>query len=209
MGKVLVYYHIYCNEHTLPIVIDQITKIIFSGLYEKVDAINCFVAGNPSYIQSIVTYIQQQGAKFLIREIGENDTTYERFTLLKIAPEIMPDDKFLYLHSKGVTRPSSQPVFAWRNLMEYYCIAKHENCIDKLNTYDIVGVLWNQYPQSHFSGNFWWSTGKYFLSLPKYIDNNYISPEMYIGTNNPSYYSFYQTDCDLYYISIHSKSFID
>jgi hypothetical protein len=40
---------------------------------------------------------------------------------------------------------------------------------------------------THFAGNFWWSTGKYFLSLPKKIESGYCDPESYIFLKDPKY----------------------
>lgn len=85
--------------------------------------------------------------------------------------------------------------------MEYNLLFKSEECITLLDTYDIVGTGTpnggngfvctkdrNMKPlPSHFAGNFWWATGKYFLSLPKKIGDGYCDPESYIFINNPKY----------------------
>ena len=200
MKKTFIFYHIYCNEYTLPIVIDQITKIVFSGLYEYVDLIYCFLAGEQDYINKIHMYILNQGKKIKIADIGINDTSYERFTLLQIPKYIDDSDKFLYIHSKGITKHSSLPVYTWRNIMEYYLISKYKDCIEKLETHDAVGIMWEDKPWPHFSGNFWWSNGKYFLSLPNYINtDDYYATEAYIGSKHPNAFSFHERTHDCYY----------
>lgn len=210
MGNSYIFYHIYCNDHTLPIVKDQITKIVFSGLYSHVNSIYCFLSGNIENINIVQSYINNQGAKFIIVDVGENDTSYERFTLLKIKYFIKEDDIFLYFHTKGVTKPNSDAVYTWRNIMEYFLIGKYNECISKLHEYDTVGIMWNNMPWPHFSGNFWWSTGKYFLSLPNYINPyEYLAPEAYIGTNAPSHFSFYQTSDNCYETYIPFSKYID
>jgi len=39
------------------------------------------------------------------------------------------------------------------------------------------------YPKKHFSGNFWWSKSSYLQTLEN-INDKYLSPEMYILSNN-------------------------
>ena len=95
---IYIFYHIYCNEYTLDVIKDQINKIIFSGLYHKCDNIYCFLVGKKEFINICKNYIISCGKKFSIEDIGINDKTYERFTLLKIKKYIKLNDKFLYLH---------------------------------------------------------------------------------------------------------------
>ena len=85
--------------------------------------------------------------------------------------------------------------------MEYNLLFKSAECIALLDTYDIVGTGApngggefkcmkdkNLKPLAlHFAGNFWWSTGKYFLSLPKKVEDGYCDPESYIFMNDPKY----------------------
>ena len=72
--------------------------------------------------------------------------------------------------------------------MEYNLITKASECMTFLDTYDIVGVAYSTFNIGpHFSGNFWWSTGKYYLSLAPTIASDYHAPEAYIFTGNPKY----------------------
>lgn len=188
---IYIFYHIYCNTtRTKQIVQQQLIKIMFSRLYERVDAIYCFLVGeNDHIIQEIKDLLLSTGSKFRIADTQPNDTTYERFTLRKIPHYIQPEDKLLYIHSKGVkhTDPTtSKHVQDWSTYMEYYLIAKHEECLLLLDTYDTVGVNYQTVPQHHYSGNFWWCTGKHYLSLNmSYLDNNdYLTPEFFIASNH-------------------------
>ena len=192
-GKKYVFYHIFCNDKTLYNVKDTITKMIFSGLYHKVDKIHCFIVGNKQYADVVIEYIKSSGSKFDISEISENDNSYERFTLLQIPKYIQPEDKFLYIHSKGVSRKDIvqiECVHDWKTYMEYWLFNKHQECIDFLEDYDVVGVNYRVEPRRHFSGNFWWCRGDYYLSLNQYIlfDNNYyiyyFLPEMYVCSSD-------------------------
>jgi hypothetical protein len=192
--NIYIFYHIYCDKTTLDIVRDQVTKMIWSGLYAKVKQIYCFLAGAKTEVSQIEAYIKTLPEKFNIHKKGIDDNSYERLTLNSIKDLVTDTDKFLYLHTKGVTRThekgaAAECVTLWRNYMEYYMIALHKNCLEKLEDHDIVGSLYrDQNIGPHFSGNFWWSTGKYFRRLmnTENIGSNYYAPEAYIFKGGPN-----------------------
>ena len=189
-GNVYVFYHIYCNNETIGIVKDQLAKLVFSDLYKRVTSIYCFLTGELTEITVIKELIALYGSKCIIVAEGPGDTSYERFTLQKIREYIKPEDKLLYIHSKGVTDKKGVPeaVYWWRTYMEYNLFTRVSECIEFLNRYDIVGVAYSSHKIGpHFSGNFWWSTGKYYLSLNPTIGMEYNDPEAYIFTGNPKY----------------------
>lgn len=220
MSNIKIFYHIYCIEPTEKFVKDQINKIIFSGLYHKVKAIYCFLVGETKFIESIKTLLTLHGKKFIIASIGYGSITYkqilelnknvvipnteewlmyegnnnphERTTLLQIKKFIKPNDKILYIHSKGVTRSNHDHhaikcILDWRNCMEYWLIYNHEQCIKLLDEYDTVGINHIMLPKPHYSGNFWWTTAKYYNTLSDTIDySDHINPELYICTGNPN-----------------------
>ena len=170
-GRIFIFYHIFCNENTLDVVRDQVMKVIFSGLFEKIDKLYCFITGKKEHIQHVKAFLESLPATKLEIKEGVDDTTFERFTLNKIKDMVHANDKFLYMHSKGVTRSpenkeESANVFYWRNFMEYYLIKNYQKCLDKLVNHDVVGVAYKDILIGpHFSGNFWWSTGAYFHKL--------------------------------------------
>ena len=63
------------------------------------------------------------------------------------------------------------------------------NYLNLLNYYDCVGINLRFYPNIHFSGNFWWSKSEHIKQL-KQIDNNYLSPEMFICSKINSFAFF-------------------
>ena len=186
-GKVYVFYHIYCNDNTPSIVKDQCMRIIFSRLYARADKIYCFLAGEQAKIDEMERMINNYGSKFVIAKKGPGDTSYERFTLFEIPKYVKPEDKFLYIHSKGAKSTNAEDIFWWRTWLEYGVMARHEECLAKLDEYDVVGVNYSEkLIGKHFSGNFWWATGKYYLTLPNEISNSgpkpYYEPERYVLT---------------------------
>ena len=194
-----VFYHIYCNKYTLPVVKDQVTKIIFSGLYSAVREIKCFIAGEEKYMGPVNEFLSQSGAKFRVEKVGVNDASFERFTLNEIPKFITDDDVFLYLHTKGVSEKhaANDNIYWWRTWMEYNLIHRYQWCIELLKRqgYDIAGVgFTKKMIGPHYSGNFWWSKGSYFNTLPKNSDgtlnigSGYLDPENFIFKGNTPKY---------------------
>jgi len=196
-GSVYIFYHIFCNEETMRVLRDQVTKITYSGLYDAVDQIYCCIVGEEAHIQNVKTFVESLPKKFIIHATGPNDTTYERFTLTKIAPLVKDNDVFLYIHTKGVTRTKNKnndltysETYLWRNYMEHFLIKNYKSCLEKLKEYDVVGVRYStRLIGPHFSGNFWWSTGKYWTKLTSsvQIGDTYYDPEAYLFKASPKY----------------------
>jgi hypothetical protein len=219
--QVYIFYHIFCNSNTLAVVRDQVTKIIFSGLYEDVSKIFCFLTGNKENVAIVETFLKTLPKKFSIQEIGIDDKSFERFTLNKIKDIVHDKDKFLYIHSKGVTHPQNQneasdAVYLWRNYMEFYLIRHYKKCLEKLATHDIVGAIYKDFMIGpHFSGNFWWSTGAYFKRLiaGHTIGDFYMDPESFIFKAKPTFYKMDGTrianDSILYKDPMHMKRYMD
>jgi hypothetical protein len=72
---------------------------------------------------------------------------------------------------------------------------KAEECLQLLDTHDTVGVHWvvgaydhDYMVAPHYSGNFWWTTGAYFMKLPRAIGPRYTDPESYITSGDPKHY---------------------
>lgn len=57
-----------------------------------------------------------------------------------------------------------------------------EVCVGIGTDYCAPKLCWGE--RQHFSGNFWWTRGNYFLSLPPTIGSEYLAPEQYILWND-------------------------
>ena len=132
------------------------------------------------------------------------------------------DAKVLYFHSKGLTHKNNlhddEVTNAWRIYLEYFVIHDWKKCIKDLNEYECVGAEWigdfklpdfeNQgYVHGfapHYSGNFWWSKASYIQKLDlEYIYNEENGwgrwkSELWIGTKNPQYKSYHNSNKVLY-----------
>ena len=142
-------------------------------------------------------YLATLPSKFVVQAEGVDDLTYERFTLQRIAGIVKDSDRFLYIHSKGVSRSHeknklSSVVYLWRNYLEYFLIAHYKDCLEKLKKFDVVGAAYkSEQIGSHFSGNFWWSTGAYYRKLVREhprIGLSYLDPEAYLFKSGPTAY---------------------
>ena len=117
--------------------------------------------------------------------------------------------KLWYIHTKGAQytdlfKSEFIPfVDSWRNYLEYFVIVNHEECIKKLNSYDICGTEWHQTPEPHFSGNFWWARSDYINKINPFehgvkglLENDknkrHLAELGFIGTKNPLVFNFLQ-----------------
>lgn len=171
------------EPHYLDLVLpqDQMGRIVFSGLYDVAAHVYCFLLGsNQEAIDSATNLLLTWGDKVVVAKTSTGVHQHERFTLLAMHALVNPGDKVLYLHSKGVTQEGNENVFFWRSAMEYFLIKLHTRCTRLLEEYDTVGVEYMTSPEDHYSGNFWWVSGSYFLSLPRRIGEAYNAPEFYL-----------------------------
>jgi hypothetical protein len=169
-------------------------------------------------MKPIVDFIRRNGKKFEIVKEAPNDSSYERLTLQEIPNRVKPVDRFLYIHTKGVGRHGgmkAENVWWWRNWMEYNLIYRFRECMTELNKpdVDLVGVAFTEKQIGpHFSGNFWWTKGSYFETLPRdgdklAIGDKYNDPEAFIfrtTRGEPAKYvdmDFRAGDLDLYSIT--------
>lgn len=190
-----IFYHIYASTGSWqPIVHDQMTKLLYSGLLMECTA--CFVTiVGPDYDECrkyVITY-----PNVFIRVVPSDDS-YERLTLLSIHHHIKPEDFILYIHSKGVTKYDLDIVRDWRNLMEWCLIKNYKMCLDLLQNHDVVGINRHPDPVPHFSGNFWWTKGSHYMKLPDTIGSEYTDPEMYIMSIDCWTYSLFESGVNHY-----------
>jgi hypothetical protein len=190
--SIKIFFHICAIGHCVQVIEEQLQAILYSGLYEKVEGIYCYVTGSNDFsVKYISTLVSLYGKKIKLVKSILNDTTFERLTLEHMHSLISPEDRVLYIHSKGVTQTEPEKITNtsyWTRAMNYHLIGKHMQCLQFLEDgNDVIGTYYSESPAPHFPGNFWWSTGRYYLSLPQTIGPRYLDPEMYIFTNTPSY----------------------
>jgi hypothetical protein len=105
-------------------------------------------------------------ADVFVRNDCRDATLFEFPTINMVREFAAQHDYFvLYLHTKGVTRPSPS-VSDWRACMLYWLVERWEECIAKLaKGYEAVGINQVDSPVRHFQGNFWWATTPHIRKL--------------------------------------------
>jgi hypothetical protein len=228
MRKIGIFYHLYQFGDWQSIFLDQLNELVNSGLYDAADYIFVGVNGDeelPTELPKLKIY----------RNMGDRSTEYCTLKAL-YDYSCLQDSYVLFLHSKGVTwtredRFSEDPgnlnlasnTYYWRKYLEYFSINKWKECIDLLKDYDCVGTeLRNRANFSSgihldilfYSGGIWWANSNYIKTLnPNFITNNMIigrfATELWIGTNNATFYNFWNSNRDLYCSPILPEEYID
>ena len=110
---------------------------------------------------------------------------------------ISPKTKVLYLHTKGISYPKEDhrylPGLDWIKYMLHFICEKSENCLELLDSHDVVGCNYGDQPKPHFSGNFWWATTDYLktLSLTQLTDK--MSAEWWLLSGSPRIHVLYSS----------------
>lgn len=183
-------YHIGCIGNYKSIIKEQLSLLHKNLLYKKIKHLILFLS-KKEIEEEIKTYDPED--KFIFHYYPMEEK--ENYTINHFRKYITKDiKKVFYFHTKGVSR--TDPIFhIRRKILNYYILENYELCIELLDKYDAIGCSLYKFPQLHFSGNFWWTTVSYLKTLPEKINNNYLTPEMFIGyttLDNPKYCSLSQ-----------------
>lgn len=213
-NKIAIFYHVGQFGNWERLFQEQVNSLVVSGLYHICDFIHIGVNGD----EILPVLLPKFKVEYNSNKILEADTLKSLYDFCNENP----DYKVLYFHTKGITYTEdnylSTTTNSWRKYLEYYVINKWEECVEDLNEYDCVGTEWinesrlwnsnlNDYSNEinpHYSGNFWWANAEYLKNL----DLNYIyndekdwtrwKSEFWIGTKNPKYKSYHNSNKPLY-----------
>ena len=195
-AKIAVFYHVYQHGDWVQLVNEQLELLQLSGLYDACSFIHVGINGDQAF--------PFKGNKIKV-EYNPAPWLEETPTLnaLRVFCEQNENWKILYFHTKGLTQKSLETT-DWRKVMEYFCIERWPDCIEKLNDHDTVGCLYVDTcylgPYRYYGGNFWWSNSEYVRQLKhEYLQGGIRqNREFWIGTGNGSMYSFLNTDLNHY-----------
>jgi len=176
-------YFICCIENYLEIVEEQLT-ILNKGLLQQTSKLIIFITQYNNCIDLDTLLKKYNTDKFILVKSQEN--LYEKFAINNYKTYIDDKDYYIYyFHTKGL-KNKNNPLFevfsSRRKILNFYTLEKFNVNIKLLNEYDAVGCSLALYPKKHFSGNFWWSKSSY-VKLLQNINDKYLSPEMYILSN--------------------------
>jgi hypothetical protein len=195
MANIAIFYHLYQHGDWRLFFNEQSSLLNNSGLVDACEFVHVGVNGED---------IPESHGKFRFVKNAEplNEETPTLVSLRDFCAS-NPRWKVLYMHTKGITQPM-QSTHDWRKIMEYYCIERWQECVEKLDEHDAVGCLYMDHCYygyfPHFSGNFWWANSDYINKL----DNSYLNTgirqnrEFWIGSGGGSLYSFHTTGLNHY-----------
>lgn len=183
--------HVYMVNHWKDILVEQISLMRISGLYDRVKNIYVGCIGAPEQLE-ILRRIVNPYPKIIVALYGSNARMYEFMTLalLKQKADILSQHYGFYIHSKGVSYPGNEGGKYWRDYMNYYNITRWKDAVEKLDFgYDTCGVkLVNKIYPLHYSGNFFWYNSEYVKVLPDLVKidrTDRFKAEMWICMGQP------------------------
>lgn len=167
MKKIMIYYHVAGFGEWKSIFDEQSSLIKTSGLYDKCEEVRIGFLGQEGALDA---YVED---KFKIVYSSENIQEYERPTINKLLSDTKKTNGeyyILYIHTKGCLGEAPLGIkgqYYWRQMMNYWMIRRHEDCIASLDDgFSTCGI--NSMPRNkpnHYSGNFWWANSNYIKKL--------------------------------------------
>lgn len=141
-GRIVVLYHIRAEGNWENIVRDQVTKLVFSGLYARLSLVHCLVLSPlPGAALEVENYLSGYGNKFTVLELPEPPTILQSIASIR---NVTLSDRILFLSNFGTAKEegtaAATAAFLWRTKMEYELIKDYRKCLQLLLQTDIVGA---------------------------------------------------------------------
>jgi hypothetical protein len=185
--KNICFLHCCSINHAARMILNQMVSKILSELIDELDYLYIINIGEEIIETDFIN------EKIRIINYSNNTQLFEKPTLnlMRCFSGYHPNTKILYLHTKGVSYSSEYAQISdWRNLLIFFLVERYRTCLKLLDEYDVVGSNYADDPHPHFSGNFWWSTGKYINTLPEITSNVRHDCEWWLFNNNPNIKKF-------------------
>ena len=161
MNKNIIFYHMLCVNDAHFRFERTYKKIKLSGLLNVCDKIILVLVGKyrNEYKELISDLIADSKINYVFSDI-ETSEVYTINLMYESAVKLMAkreDYNFLYLHSKGITRPHLTPeMIGWMDYMEYFLIEEYDRCLKILEKEYSCGVCYRDGLRI-YGGNFWWA----------------------------------------------------
>jgi hypothetical protein len=167
--KIAIVYHCYLINDWKEIVTNQLARVKESGLYDATDLFFTTVNCNEDQQNEFKDLLKDYN-KIQIEFAQNKHYEYPGIKKVKDLGTEYNDLKILYFHAKGVSnkykkRDESEiseekikNIKAWKECLEYFVIDKWKESVEKLDSFDNVGVTCNA---NWFWGNFWWTQSKH------------------------------------------------
>jgi hypothetical protein len=161
-----IYYHIYAIDGVEEIIDEQLSLIKNHFDFPYTLNVGISIADDNISIDYIINKFEK------IRDVRAKGNEFVTLDLIEKDKEKFGDsDYILYIHTKGASKQLDTQydnIISWRHLMNYFNIEQCKkvfNIFEKTE-YNTYGVLYSVLGNwKLYSGNFWWSTGKYIKTI--------------------------------------------
>jgi len=200
---ILVFSHNYIDHNWFEIVLEQLSKLIKSDLYNKATKIYyCAYAHDKWELFKFIELVNSHDLSNKIQIIIHPFNDGEKQTLIHLQEVCKnhPEAYVLYYHTKGITSLQNHSelknleyknIESWRHAMEYFNIECWQSSLEGFSDgiTSTIGIFYvgdSGWPNKYFySGNFWWATSEYINTLPSMKDrDNRLGCELWIGTGS-------------------------
>lgn len=164
--------------------IKQLERIKLSNLYDKSDEIYLVVCDSNQNNKEKINLILEEYPKYQLKYHIHNWYEAHALSFIDDLGRDGNDRKILYFHTKGVFNKYKNfnteeihdlkinGIRNWVEILEFFLIDKWEECVEKLETFDTVGVT--------NSNNWWW--GNFWWTNSKHIKNNIPFKDYFSGS---------------------------
>lgn len=198
------FWHVYLSDNKawwFSVVMDQLNAIVASNLHTVLDSLNVTIVHSDEvddttvsdFLSLVTSHVPDCSVVFTREKSGfRNDCgmmesltngsnlfVSEKCTHAKMYDHAWKglrrhDTKYLYFHTKGITRPpgdvflprDSMNYYYWRKYLNYSVLECWKECVGSLTDYDSVGPGLYHDPETHYSGGHWWATAAFIQGLP-------------------------------------------
>lgn len=179
--KLKIFYHVCSLPSWQDIMSDQLTKLYESGLLHAAEEIHICTIGNQKELD-VAKSVTKDFDNIQWHHISDRLDLMEYATLDYIREYVHKNQEeyyVLYMHQKGITRPTDKNTADWRHYLDYWSIERWKLSIEKLDQgHDLVGTNWIDGYETkqddkgnsiavwpHFSGGTWWANSQYLRTL--------------------------------------------
>lgn len=197
-SKIYIVFHIAALGNWKEVVKELTNEILISSLTDYCLKMYVTIVGtDTTEVKSIFTETEYPLEKLEFINAGSlNQYEFPAINkIIELATELEDKTKILYIHTKGVSYFNTRYELTtanWRHFMSYFNIKEWKRCVNILEDFDTVGILYQKnstFLSPHYSGNFWWANTSYLKKCQLQTNNRY-APEAFIGTGNPNYFCF-------------------
>ena len=184
-----IFIHCYCVYDYGRRLIQKYRRIKMSGLLDAVEKITISVSNFRTTDVMFFEEFKKLSPKIHVRVLEDIVIGDECDTLnyiKKYVENFEHNKPILYLHTKGVSQIHpliKKNVEVWNQYLDYWCIWKWKECLEKLKDHDTAGAFFSI---NHYSGNHYWINSDFLKTLPhidKELHKTINRGEFWIGCN--------------------------